>query len=120
MKILPTKSDIQFINTVIKSDILQYIDNPPKESLHNINEYIQKLSGYLRFIQHQEILPELYTPLEKHITSCTKHYAKNSIVSSLDALAKEEITNHFISTDKIKSDLTSLLGINNYELISEL
>lgn len=119
MKILPTKSDIQFINTVIISDILQYIDNPPKESLH-INEYIQKLSGYLRFIQHQEILPELYKPLEQHITSCTKHYANNSIVSSLDELSKEEITNHFISIDKIKSDLTSLLGINNDELISEL
>lgn len=86
----------------------------------HINEYIQTLSRYLRFIQHQEILPELYKPLEKHITSCTKHYAKNSILSSLDELAKEEITNHFISKDKIKSDLTSLLGINNYELISEL
>lgn len=119
MKILPTKSDIQFINTVIKYDILQDIDNPPKEPLH-INEYIQRLSGYLRFIQHQEILPELYKPLEQHITACTKHYANNSISLSLDELSKEDTTIHFTSTDKIKDDLTSLLGINNYELISEI
>ncbi|EER20743.1 MULTISPECIES: hypothetical protein [spotted fever group] len=118
MKIPPTKSDIQFINTVIKSDILQYIDNPPQESSH-INEYIQKLSGYLRFIQYQEILPELYKPLEQHITFCINHHNTNSTALSPHEFNKEEITNDFISTDKIKSDLTNLLGINNYELISE-